>query len=62
MAGTASQSFNYERDILRFLFWGLVFFATAIGDLAAVWALRRIASTATVSDHPTKLGCVVTAA
>ena len=45
----------------RILFWGAFFLATAIGDLAAVWALRHVSPAAAVSDHPTRLGCVVSA-
>lgn len=37
--------------------WAWVMLALAGGDLAAVWAMRRLAADARVLDHPTRVGC-----
>jgi hypothetical protein len=39
--------------------WGWAMLALAGGDLAAVWAIRRVPSTSMVLDHPSRVGCEV---
>jgi Putative zincin peptidase len=39
--------------------WAWAMLALAGGDLAAVWAIRRIPSTSLVLDHPSRVGCEV---
>lgn len=41
--------------------WGWVMLALAGGDVAAVWAIRRVPSASLVLDHPTRVGCQVVA-
>ncbi|HEX6104846.1 MAG TPA: DUF3267 domain-containing protein [Gemmatimonadales bacterium] len=41
------------------LLWGWLMLALAGGDLAAVWAMRRVPDDALVLDHPTLVGCRV---
>ncbi len=37
--------------------WGWVMLALAGGDLAAVWAIRRVPGESLVLDHPSRVGC-----
>jgi hypothetical protein len=39
--------------------WGWVMLGLAGGDLAAVWAIRRVPSRSLVLDHPSRVGCRV---
>jgi Putative zincin peptidase len=39
--------------------WGWAMLALAGGDVAAVWAIRRVPSTSMVLDHPSRVGCQV---
>lgn len=39
--------------------WGWVMLALAGGDLAAVWAIRRVPGERLVLDHPSRVGCQV---
>jgi hypothetical protein len=39
--------------------WGWVMLALAGGDLAAVWAIRRVPGASMVLDHPSRVGCQV---
>lgn len=41
--------------------WGSLMLALAGGDLAILWALRRVPGQALVRDHPTRAGCEVVA-
>ena len=37
--------------------WSWAMLAVAGGDVAAVWAIRRVPATALVQDHPARVGC-----
>ena len=37
--------------------WSWAMLAVAGGDVAAVWAIRRVPPTALVQDHPARVGC-----
>jgi hypothetical protein len=39
--------------------WAALMLALAGGDLAAVWAIRRLPPATSVLDHPTRVGCTV---
>jgi hypothetical protein len=39
--------------------WSWAMLAVAGGDVAAVWAIRRVPPTAPVLDHPARVGCRV---
>jgi len=39
--------------------WAALMLAVAGGDLAAVWAIRRVSADALVLDHPTRVGCTI---
>jgi hypothetical protein len=39
--------------------WAALMLALAGGDLAAVWAIRRLPPGTPVLDHPTRVGCTV---
>lgn len=39
--------------------WAAVMLALAGGDVAAVWAIRRVPARTMVLDHPSRVGCTV---
>jgi hypothetical protein len=41
--------------------WAALMLAVAGGDLAAVWAVRRLPADTLVLDHPTRVGCTLVA-
>lgn len=41
--------------------WSWAMLAVAGGDVAAVWAIRRVSPAALVQDHPARVGCRVLA-
>jgi putative zincin peptidase len=43
----------------RLMAWGLFFTFTAGGDILVLWLIRRVPANRMVTDHPTRVGCLI---